>query len=48
MNGTENFVQPLSENLVVYEPSLALPAPWISESCIKQRINLNVYFRTSL
>lgn len=31
MNGTENFVQPLSKNLVVYEPSLALPAPWISE-----------------
>ena len=25
-----------------------LPAPYISESCIKIKVNLNIYFRTSL
>ena len=26
---------------------LTLPTPWISESCIKMKINLNFYFHTS-
>ena len=42
-----------AKNIVVLEYVrldiiLTLPAPFISESCIKIKINLNFYFHTSL
>ena len=34
--------------LHAFDSDLTLPAPFISESCVKTKINLNFYFHTSL
>ena len=39
--------QSLKNSTVNMEAVLNLPGPWISESCIKIKINLNFYFHTS-
>ena len=38
----------LSRTCVYYPPSPPAPAPWISESCIKIKISLIFFFRTTL
>ena len=46
-----SFVKRCEENLDLHflqQKYLTLLASWVPESCIKIKINLNFYFRTSL